>query len=304
VEWKAVSEVLSAAGVLVSAIHTEQELVALIDRHFTPRITAYWRAHRTAISTPQSATATTTPATTPPVPTQSPDLPSSPIVHTLEERMALEALDAMNEGRLTEARDRAVAALAIDAAFVPALLLLRAIRLHRPLVFKPGDVTVSHALERAKSAPAPAKHHGRRFLEQHSSGARLFLLAYFAEKVDCNVSEAVRLYRRVGGTHPGAMTCLGKCYEEGQGVAKDVAEATRLYRAAAERGHAQAQFNLGTLLYSAGDHVEAARWFRASADQGHSQACNNLAVCYDNGYGVQKNPTEGTKWHRAAAVNV
>ena len=48
-------------------------------------------------------------------------------------------------------------------------------------------------------------------------------------------------------------------------------------RAAAEQGHAEAQFILGNAyapysLVSAKDHREAVRWFRAAAEQGHAEA--------------------------------
>ncbi len=38
---------------------------------------------------------------------------------------------------------------------------------------------------------------------------------------------------------------LGLCYDNGEGVAKDAAEAVKWYRKAAEQGLTQAQFNLG-----------------------------------------------------------
>ena len=65
-------------------------------------------------------------------------------------------------------------------------------------------------------------------------------------------------------------------YEHGDGVPQDHAEATRLYRLAAEQGDARAQCNLG-LMYEHGDgvpqdHAEAARLYRLAADQGDARA--------------------------------
>ena len=56
-------------------------------------------------------------------------------------------------------------------------------------------------------------------------------------------------------------------YDQGWGVAQDYAEAIAdWYRKAAEAGHAQAQFNLGTMYREghgvAQDDAEAFRWFR------------------------------------------
>lgn len=42
---------------------------------------------------------------------------------------------------------------------------------------------------------------------------------------------------------------LGICYEFGYGLAKDVEIALKLYREAAEKGHVQAMYNLGCLLF-------------------------------------------------------
>ena len=43
---------------------------------------------------------------------------------------------------------------------------------------------------------------------------------------------------------------VGKCYDEGWGVAQDYAEAVRLYRLAAAQGDAGAQNNLGAVSYT------------------------------------------------------
>lgn len=69
--------------------------------------------------------------------------------------------------------------------------------------------------------------------------------------------------------NPDAQNNLGIMYENGEGVARDVAEAARLFRLAAGRGHAEAQFNLG-LLYQEGrgvplDLPRAHMWFSLAA---------------------------------------
>ena len=60
-------------------------------------------------------------------------------------------------------------------------------------------------------------------------------------------------------------------YAEGQGVEQDYAEAVRWCRRAAEQGHADSQFVLGT-LYGTGegvtqDLVQANMWFNLSASR-------------------------------------
>ena len=81
---------------------------------------------------------------------------------------------------------------------------------------------------------------------------------------------------------PKAQNLLGWLYENGFGTARDVAEAARWYRKAADQGLPLAQNNLG-ILYREGrgvskDLTEAARWFDRAATAGHTEAINNLGV--------------------------
>lgn len=76
----------------------------------------------------------------------------------------------------------------------------------------------------------------------------------------------------------------------------DYVEAIRLYRLAADQGHAAAQYNLGT-MHRDGEGVpqnyaEALRWFRLAADQGQAEAQTNLGVMYNRGNGVPQNYVE------------
>ena len=80
------------------------------------------------------------------------------------------------------------------------------------------------------------------------------------------------------------------CSSCGEGVSKDLSEAVRWYRKAAEQGIAQAQYNLG-VCYEFGkgvskDQAEAVRWYRKAAEQGDARAQCNLGYCYNNGVGL------------------
>jgi hypothetical protein len=65
-------------------------------------------------------------------------------------------------------------------------------------------------------------------------------------------------------------------FDEGQGVAKDYAEAVRLYRLAAAQGDADAQYALGNMFeYGKGvakKKAEAIRLYRLAAAQGLAAA--------------------------------
>ena len=102
-----------------------------------------------------------------------------------------------------------------------------------------------------------------------------------------------------------AQNKLALCYEEGDGVTKDVVEAAKWYGKAAESGYADAQFNLG-LCYRDGVGVaknaaEAVKWFQKAADQNFAEAQFNLGVCYDDGEGVTKDAVQALKWYSLAA---
>ena len=50
------------------------------------------------------------------------------------------------------------------------------------------------------------------------------------------------------------------------------------------------------------DVYEAVKWYRLAADQGNVIAQYNLGVCYANGTGVAKNDAEAVKWYKKAAA--
>jgi TPR repeat protein len=84
---------------------------------------------------------------------------------------------------------------------------------------------------------------------------------------------------------------LASFYRNGNGVKKDLKEAIRLYKLAADQNNAKAQFELG-LIHDNGegvvkDKIGAARLYQLSADQGNANAQFNLARLYESGKGVK-----------------
>ncbi|MCD7721662.1 MAG: sel1 repeat family protein [Prevotellaceae bacterium] len=102
-----------------------------------------------------------------------------------------------------------------------------------------------------------------------------------------------------------AQCALGKRYFDGDGVAKDYAEAVRWLRKAAEQGHAEAECYLGECyVHGVGvpqDMDEAAKWIRKAAEQGEAEAQYCLGLLYYNGAGVSQNQKEAVKWLKKAA---
>jgi len=101
-------------------------------------------------------------------------------------------------------------------------------------------------------------------------------------------------------------TMLGSCYEYGNGVPKDAAEAVKWYRKAAERGYQPAQILLGFCYQNghgvATNEAQAVYWFRKAGEQGDRLGQYMVGFCYQYGKGVPSNNVEALKWFNLAAA--
>ncbi len=90
------------------------------------------------------------------------------------------------------------------------------------------------------------------------------------------------------------------CYHDGQGVAKDHAEAVKWYRKAAEQGNARAQYNLGVCCANgqgvAKDYVEGYKWVLLAAAQGDDGARKSVSIL--EGVMTREQIAEGQKLAR------
>jgi tetratricopeptide (TPR) repeat protein len=83
-------------------------------------------------------------------------------------------------------------------------------------------------------------------------------------------------------------------------------DAARLFEKSAESGYAPAQLAIG-LLYKEGygfekkDIVRAFQWFQKAAEQGLADAQYNIACCYASGYGVKEDRCQAAQWFEKAA---
>ncbi|CDF81252.1 Sel1 repeat protein [Formosa agariphila KMM 3901] len=88
--------------------------------------------------------------------------------------------------------------------------------------------------------------------------------------------------------------------------ANNMSAAFKEFLAAANEGHALAQFNTG-LMYEQGlgtdkNPEEAFLWYNKSANQGNSAAQFNLGVSYENGLGTTIDYTKANEWYRKASL--
>lgn len=89
---------------------------------------------------------------------------------------------------------------------------------------------------------------------------------------------------------------LGQAYKLGRGVPANPGVAQSWYEKAAKQGHEQAQVNVGLLLYNGGRRQEAMPWIRKAADLGDPRAQYILGTELFNGDLV------GKDWPRAYAL--
>ncbi|HEX8262321.1 MAG TPA: tetratricopeptide repeat protein, partial [Allosphingosinicella sp.] len=89
---------------------------------------------------------------------------------------------------------------------------------------------------------------------------------------------------------------LGQAYKLGRGVTANAGVAQSWYEKAARQGHEQAQVNVGLLLYNGGRRQEAMPWIRKAADLGDPRAQYILGTELFNGDLV------GKDWPRAYAL--
>src|ERR1700687_3622035 len=85
---------------------------------------------------------------------------------------------------------------------------------------------------------------------------------------------------------------------------KDYQRAFREWKAAAEAGQAEAQFDLG-VLYAQGRGVqrdlnEASNWNRKAADQGNAEAEFALGQLYSRGWGIPRDEIDELRWFQMA----
>jgi len=100
---------------------------------------------------------------------------------------------------------------------------------------------------------------------------------------------------------------LGRQYEKAQGTPRDLEAALRLYRGAADKGHAPSQRRVAA-AYAWGvggvdkDEAEALKWLKRAAEGGDTRAQKQLAEGYRRGVGgLPKDEKLAREWDERAA---
>jgi TPR repeat protein len=128
----------------------------------------------------------------------------------------------------------------------------------------------------------------------------------------CKGNNMVRSWNWLGRTGVVWAICVplawGDLYEDGMEAKArgDYVHAVQVLRPLANRGDAQAQFEL-SLLYRSGQGVpadarESLRWLRLAAHGGHAPAQSNLGAAYVQGRGVPQDAQQAYVWLSAGAA--
>ncbi|HYU96427.1 MAG TPA: SPOR domain-containing protein [Sphingomicrobium sp.] len=95
---------------------------------------------------------------------------------------------------------------------------------------------------------------------------------------------------------------LGQAYRLGRGVPIDIGAAQLWFERAAARGHLDAQTTLGLLLFQNGNHTGAVRWLKAASDKDEPRAMLVYGTALFNGDGVPQDPVQGYAYITRAAA--
>lgn len=95
---------------------------------------------------------------------------------------------------------------------------------------------------------------------------------------------------------------MGQAYRLGRGVPLDLAQAQSWFERAARKGHVDAQTTLGLLLFQNGNRVAALRWLNAAAEAGEPRALLMVGTALYNGDGVPEDHVKAYAYVSRAAA--
>ena len=95
---------------------------------------------------------------------------------------------------------------------------------------------------------------------------------------------------------------LGQAYRLGKGVPINLAEAQNWLEAAARKGHLDAQTTLGLLLFQNGNRVTAMRWLKPAAEAGEPRALLMVGTALYNGEGITEDHVKAYAYVSRAAA--
>ena len=95
---------------------------------------------------------------------------------------------------------------------------------------------------------------------------------------------------------------LGQAYRLGRGVSINLAAAQTWFERAAEKGHLDAQTTLGLMLFQNGNRTGGLRWIKLAAEKSEPRAMLVYGTALFNGDGVPQDPVQGYAYITRAAA--
>lgn len=95
---------------------------------------------------------------------------------------------------------------------------------------------------------------------------------------------------------------LGQAYRLGRGVTASTADAASWFEKAAKKNHLDAQVSLGLLLFDSGDRQNALKWLGLAAQRNEPRAMLVVGTALFNGDGLPRDPVKGYAYVSHAAA--
>ena len=110
-----------------------------------------------------------------------------------------------------------------------------------------------------------------------------------------------QLLGRAQAGDAAAMADVARRFEDGRGMAVDMAQAAEWYRKSAQAGNPAGMGGLGAMYYNARlgakDATQAAQWWRKGAEGGDGRSMAGMAILYENGEGgMLKDLAQSLEW--------
>lgn len=116
-------------------------------------------------------------------------------------------------------------------------------------------------------------------------------------KSDKYYEKAYKIFKQREKYDAVAACQLGLMFKDGRGVSKDQAQAITYFQKAAERGNAEANYELGLIYQGEMEPVDAFNCFVKAADKGHAKAMYEVAKAYETGMGTGRNREQAISWY-------
>ncbi len=174
---------------------------------------------------------------------------------------------------------------------------------------QPGKAVIQPVVARNTTATPPTRNTNQRLTIQQAAanGDPIAQFQLASAKLDAgDMQEGVKLMQQAANRGlPIAQYRLGKLFEEGTGVPKDIKEARRWTERSANGGNRRAMHNLA-MVYAEGNglpqsYEQAAKWFQEAARMGLTNSQYNLAFLYEQGLGVPESLAQAFAWYSIAA---